>query len=51
MRSALVTGHLESTRFTELVGVQPNVYRRRAGLQTEGMSSCVAKLVTIPIRN
>ena len=40
-----------STRFTELVGVPPSVYRRDAGLATEGMPSCVAKQVTRPIRN
>ena len=32
-----------STRFTELVGVPPSVYRRRAARATEGMPSCVAK--------
>ena len=40
-----------STRFTELVGVPPSVYRREAGRQTEGMSPCVAKQVTRPVRN
>ena len=40
-----------STRFTELVGVPPSVYRRRAARATEGMPSCVAKQVTRPIRN
>ncbi|WP_090450065.1 helix-turn-helix transcriptional regulator [Dyella sp. OK004] len=40
-----------STRFTELVGVPPSVYRREAGLATAGMPSCVAKQVTKPIRN
>ncbi|MFC3550888.1 helix-turn-helix transcriptional regulator [Lysobacter cavernae] len=40
-----------STRFTELVGVSPSVYRREAALATEGMPSCVAKQVTRPIRN
>ena len=39
-----------STRFSELVGVAPSVYRGRAGA-TEGMPSCVAKQVTRPIRN
>ena len=40
-----------STRFTELVGVPPSVYRRqRAGAVAE-MPSCVAKQVTRPIRN
>ena len=40
-----------STRFTELVGVPPSVYRRQAAGATEGMPSCVAKQVTRPIRN
>ncbi len=40
-----------STRFTELVGVSPSVYRREAAGATEGMPSCVAKQVTRPIRN
>ncbi|MDG4798255.1 helix-turn-helix transcriptional regulator [Micromonospora sp. WMMD1082] len=39
-----------STRFTELVGVPPSVYRREARAMT-GMPSCVAKQVTRPIRN
>jgi AraC-like DNA-binding protein len=40
-----------STRFTELVGVPPSVYRRHEALATAGMPSCVAKQVTRPIRN
>ena len=40
-----------STRFTELVGVPPSVYRRRAVGATAGMAPCVAKQVTRPIRN
>lgn len=40
-----------STRFTELVGVPPSVYRRDATGATEGMPPCVAKQVTRPIRN
>ncbi|WP_163505061.1 helix-turn-helix transcriptional regulator [Fodinicola acaciae] len=40
-----------STRFTELVGVPPSQYRRDATNATEGMSPCVAKQVTRPIRN
>ena len=40
-----------STRFTELVGVQPSVYRREAAEATAGKPSCVAKQVTKPIRN
>ncbi|GAC70243.1 helix-turn-helix transcriptional regulator [Gordonia soli] len=39
-----------STRFTELVGVPPSVYRRDAQV-TAGIPSCVAKQVTRPIRN
>ncbi|MEU8353085.1 MULTISPECIES: helix-turn-helix transcriptional regulator [Streptomyces] len=40
-----------STRFTELVGMPPSAYRRRATGETEGMPSCVAKQVTRPVRN
>ena len=40
-----------STRFTELVGVPPSVYRRESARATEGMPSCVAKQVTKPTRN
>ena len=40
-----------STRFTELVGVPPSVYRQQAAEATAGMPSCVAKQVTRPIRN
>jgi AraC-like DNA-binding protein len=40
-----------STRFTELVGVPPSVYRRQAARETVGMPPCVAKQVTRPIRN
>jgi len=40
-----------STRFTELVGVPPSVYRRQAACTTAGLPSCVAKQVTRPIRN
>jgi transcriptional regulator GlxA family with amidase domain len=40
-----------STRFTELVGVAPSVYRRDGAGATEGMPPCVAKAVTRPIRN
>jgi AraC-like DNA-binding protein len=40
-----------STRFTELVGVPPSIYRRRAADATAGMPSCVAKYVTRPVRN
>ena len=41
-----------STRFSELVGVPPSVYRRQvAAGATAGMPSCVAKQVTRPVRN
>jgi transcriptional regulator GlxA family with amidase domain len=40
-----------SSRFTELVGVPPSVYRRQAADATAGIPSCVAKQVTRPIRN
>jgi AraC-like DNA-binding protein len=40
-----------STRFTELVGVPPSVYRRDAAGPAAGMPPCVAKQVTRPIRN
>jgi len=40
-----------STRFAELVGVPPSVYRDEAAAATAGMPSCVAKQVTRPVRN
>ncbi|HEX6359612.1 helix-turn-helix transcriptional regulator [Actinophytocola sp.] len=40
-----------STRFTELVGVPPSIYRRDGAHTTAGMPPCVAKQVTRPIRN
>ncbi len=40
-----------SSRFTELVGVPPSVYRRQAAQATAGMPACVAKQVTRPVRN
>jgi len=40
-----------STRFTELVGMSPGVYRREAARATEGMPPCVARQVTRPVRN
>jgi len=40
-----------SSRFTELVGVPPSVYRREADRTTAGLPACVAKQVTRPIRN
>jgi AraC-like DNA-binding protein len=40
-----------STRFTELVGVPPSVYRRQVAQPSGGMPPCVEKQVTRPIRN
>lgn len=40
-----------STRFTELVGMPPSVYRQEAARATAGMPSCVAKQVTRPVRH
>jgi AraC-like DNA-binding protein len=40
-----------STRFTELVGVPPSVYRREVARGAAGLPACVAKQVTRPIRN
>jgi AraC-like DNA-binding protein len=40
-----------STRFTELVGVPPSVYRRSAAHETEGIPPCLARQVSRPIRN
>jgi AraC-like DNA-binding protein len=40
-----------SSRFTELVGVPPSVYRSQAAGPAAGIPACVAKRVTRPIRN
>ena len=40
-----------TSRFTELVGVPPSVYRRHGASVTTGMPACIAKQVTRPIRN
>ena len=40
-----------STRFTELVGVPPSVYRREAAEPVDGIPSCVVKQVSRPVRN
>ena len=40
-----------STRFTELVGMPPSVYRRQVAPASAEMPPCVAKQVTRPIRN
>jgi AraC-like DNA-binding protein len=39
-----------STRFSELVGMSPSEYRRQEADAVAGMDSCVAKVVTRPIR-
>jgi AraC-like DNA-binding protein len=40
-----------STRFTELVGMPPSVYRREAARGTAGLPPCVSKQVSRPVRN
>jgi AraC-like DNA-binding protein len=40
-----------SSRFTELVGMPPSVYRRQAARAAAEIPSCVSKQVTRPIRN
>lgn len=40
-----------TTRFTELVGVSPGVYRQQQLDATGGIPPCVEKQVTRPIRN
>jgi transcriptional regulator GlxA family with amidase domain len=40
-----------SSRFTDLVGMPPNTYRRQAANGTAEIPSCVSKQVTRPIRN
>lgn len=40
-----------STRFTELVGMPPSVYRRDQAEATAGIPSCVAKQISRPVRN
>ncbi|MBF6181206.1 helix-turn-helix transcriptional regulator [Nocardia otitidiscaviarum] len=40
-----------STRFTELVGMPPSVYKREAANEAAGIPACVAKQITRPIRN
>ncbi|MBO0610189.1 helix-turn-helix transcriptional regulator [Myceligenerans salitolerans] len=40
-----------STRFAELVGVPPSVYRIEGAQDTSGMPPCIAKQVTRPVRN
>jgi AraC-like DNA-binding protein len=40
-----------STRFTELVGVPPSVYRNQVAHSSAGLPACVEKQVTRPIRS
>jgi AraC-like DNA-binding protein len=40
-----------STRFAELVGVPPSVYRQEAAGEMAGVPPCVTKQVTKPVRN
>jgi AraC-like DNA-binding protein len=40
-----------STRFSELVGVSPSEYKKRAQDEMAGVPSCETKKVTRPIRN
>jgi AraC-like DNA-binding protein len=40
-----------SSRFTELVGMPPSVYRREAAGAMAGIPPCVVKQVTRPVRN
>jgi AraC-like DNA-binding protein len=40
-----------STRFTELVGMPPSTYRSEAARAAAGLPACVAKQVTMPVRN
>lgn len=40
-----------STRFTELVGVAPSVYREQGAPFREGMPPCIVRQVTRPVRN
>ena len=40
-----------STRFTELVGVAPSIYRDQTAGVEAGLPSCMEKQVTRPVRN
>ncbi|MEI7057417.1 helix-turn-helix transcriptional regulator [Nocardioides sp. CCNWLW239] len=40
-----------STRFSELVGMSPSVYRDKATIDGAGIPPCVSKQVTRPVRN
>lgn len=39
-----------STRFTELVGMPPSVYRAKSASELAGMPPCVVKQITKPVR-
>ena len=40
-----------TSRFTQLVGIPPGVYRREAAGTWAGVAPCLAKQVTRPVRN
>lgn len=40
-----------STRFSELTGMAPSVYREQEGGALAGMAACVSKQVSRPVRN
>lgn len=40
-----------STRFTELVGMSPSEYRRRAVRDPDGLPTCTVRAATRPVRN
>jgi len=40
-----------STRFTELVGIAPSAYKRRARSEMAGVPTCETRKVVRPIRN
>jgi AraC-like DNA-binding protein len=40
-----------STRFTELVGMPPSVYRQKEWGAMAGVPPCIAKQITRPVRN
>lgn len=40
-----------STRFSELVGISPSEYKKRAGDGDDELPSCITKVVHRPIRN
>jgi AraC-like DNA-binding protein len=40
-----------STRFTELVGMPPSIYRQKEWAAMAGVPPCIAKQITRPVRN